>query len=55
MLLYHPLINPSVNLAADILLVNGIPKLVVANEEADAAAGSLTLSFFFFLNQRYFL
>ena len=38
MLLYHPLINPRVNLPADILPVNGIPKLVIANEEADAAA-----------------
>ena len=29
---YHPLINPIVN-PADILPVNGIPKLVIANEE----------------------
>jgi hypothetical protein len=33
---YHPLINPIVN-PADILPVNGIPKLVMANEE-DAVA-----------------
>jgi len=30
---YHPLINPRVN-PADILPVNGIPKLVITNEEA---------------------
>jgi hypothetical protein len=34
---YHPFINPIVN-PADILPVNGIPKLVVANEEAVTAA-----------------
>jgi hypothetical protein len=34
---YHPLIIPRVN-PADILPVNGIPKLVTANEEAVAAA-----------------
>jgi hypothetical protein len=34
---YHPLINPRVN-PADILPVNGIPKLDIANEEAVAAA-----------------
>ena len=33
---YHPFINPIVN-PADILPVNGIPKLVIANEEAVAA------------------
>jgi hypothetical protein len=32
----HPFINPIVN-PADILPVNGIPKLVIANEEAVAA------------------
>jgi hypothetical protein len=36
---YHPLINPIVNPTADILLpVNVIPKLLIANEEAVAAA-----------------
>jgi hypothetical protein len=39
--LYHPFINPIVN-PADILPVNGIPKLVIANEEAVAAAGPLS-------------
>jgi hypothetical protein len=34
---YHPLINPIVN-PADILPVNGIPKPVIANEEAVVAA-----------------
>ena len=34
---HHPLINPIVN-PADILPVRGIPKLVIANEEAVAAA-----------------
>ena len=34
---YHPFINPIVN-PADILPVRGIPKLVIANEEAVAAA-----------------
>jgi hypothetical protein len=34
---YHPFINPIVN-PADILPVNGIPKLVIANEEAVVAA-----------------
>ena len=34
---YHPLINPRVN-PADIIPVNGIPKLVIANEEVVAAA-----------------
>jgi len=34
---YHPSINPIVN-PADILPVNGIPKLVIANEEAVAVA-----------------
>ena len=34
---YHPFINPIVN-PADILPVSGIPKLVIANEEAVAAA-----------------
>jgi hypothetical protein len=33
----HPLINPTVN-PADILPVRGIPKLVIANEEAVVAA-----------------
>ena len=33
---YHHLINPRVN-PADILPVSGIPKLVIANEEAVAA------------------
>jgi hypothetical protein len=33
----HPLMNPIVN-PADILSVNGIPKLVIANEDAVAAA-----------------
>ena len=33
---HHPLINPIVN-PADMLPVNGIPKLVIANEEAVAA------------------
>ncbi|MDQ3975543.1 MAG: hypothetical protein M3264_03360 [Thermoproteota archaeon] len=32
---YHPLINPIVNPAADILPVNGIPKIVIANDEND--------------------
>jgi hypothetical protein len=36
LLCYHPLINPRVN-PADILPVRGIPKLVIANEEAIAA------------------
>ena len=31
---HHPFINPIVN-PADILPVNGIPKLVIASEEAD--------------------
>ena len=39
---YHPLINPRVN-PADILPVNGIPKLVIANEEVVAAAWASTL------------
>jgi hypothetical protein len=39
---YHPLINPIVN-PADILPVNGIPKVVIANEEAVAAAWPSTL------------
>jgi hypothetical protein len=34
-LLYHPFINPIVN-PADILSVNGMPKSVIANEEAVA-------------------
>jgi hypothetical protein len=34
---YYPFINPIVN-PADILPVRGIPKLVIANEEAVAAA-----------------
>jgi hypothetical protein len=38
---YHPLINPIVN-PADILPVNGIPKLVTANEEAVAATWLLS-------------
>ena len=33
---YHPFINPIVN-PADILPVNGIPKLVIANEEEAVA------------------
>jgi hypothetical protein len=33
----HPFINPIAN-PADILPVNGIPKLFIANEEAVAAA-----------------
>ena len=33
----HPLINPIVN-PADMLPVNGMPKLVIDNEEAVAAA-----------------
>ena len=37
---YHPFINPIVN-PADILSVNGIPKLVIANEDAVAAAAML--------------
>ena len=41
---YHPFINPIVN-PADILPVNGIPKLVIANEEeADAAAAAIRAS-----------
>ena len=39
---HHPLINPIVN-PADILPVNGIPKLVIANEAAAAAWLSLTV------------
>jgi hypothetical protein len=35
----HPLINPIVN-PADILPVRGIPKLVIADEEAVAAAAA---------------
>jgi hypothetical protein len=35
---YHPLINPIVNPAAEILPVNGIPKIVIANDENVAAA-----------------
>ena len=31
---YHPLINPRVNPIADILPLNGMSKLVIANEEA---------------------
>ena len=38
---YHPFINPIVN-PADILPVNGIPKLVIANEEAVVAAWLLS-------------
>jgi hypothetical protein len=38
---YHLLINPRVN-PADILPVNGIPKLVIANEEVVAAAWLLS-------------
>jgi hypothetical protein len=34
---HHPFINPIVN-PADILPVNGIPKLVIANEEEAVAA-----------------
>ena len=34
---YHPFINPIVN-PADILPVRGIPRLVIANEEAVAVA-----------------
>ncbi len=34
---YHPFRNPIVN-PADILPVNGIPKLVIANEDAVTAA-----------------
>jgi len=34
----HPLMNPIVNPTADILSVNGIPKLVIANEDAVATA-----------------
>jgi hypothetical protein len=34
---YHPLINPRVK-PAYILSVNGIPKFVIANDEAVAAA-----------------
>jgi hypothetical protein len=34
---YYPFINPIVN-PADILPVNGIPKLVIAKEEAVAVA-----------------
>jgi hypothetical protein len=37
---YHPFINPIVN-PADILSVNGIPKLVIANEDDVAAAAIL--------------
>jgi hypothetical protein len=37
----YPLINPIVN-PDDILPVNGIPKLVIANEEAVAAAWLLS-------------
>jgi hypothetical protein len=37
---YHPFINPIVN-PADILPVRGIPKLVIANEEAVEAAAWL--------------
>ena len=39
---YHPLINPRVN-PADILPVNGIPKLVIDNSEAVAAAWLLSI------------
>ena len=35
---YHPLINPIVNTAAEILPVNEIPKIVIANDENVAAA-----------------
>ena len=37
----HPLMNPIVN-PADMLSVNGIPKLVIANEDAVAAAANRT-------------
>jgi hypothetical protein len=37
---YHPFINPIVN-PADILSVNGIPKLVIANEDDVAAVAIL--------------
>jgi hypothetical protein len=37
---YHPFINPIVN-PADILSVNGISKLVIANEDAVAGAAIL--------------
>ena len=40
---YHPLINPIVNPADILLPVNGIPKLLIANEEAAAAWTSPTL------------
>jgi hypothetical protein len=36
---YHPFINPIVN-PADILPVNGIPKLVIANEEEAVTAAA---------------
>jgi hypothetical protein len=39
---YHPLINPIVN-PADILPVKGIPKLVIANEDAVATAWTSTI------------
>src|SRR5215203_4375325 len=35
---YHPLINPIVNPADILLPVNGIPKLLIANEEEAVAA-----------------
>jgi hypothetical protein len=38
---YHPFINPIVN-TADILSVNGIPKLVIVNEDAVAAVANCT-------------
>jgi hypothetical protein len=39
---HHPLINPIVN-PADMLPVNGMPKLVIANEEAIAAVWLLSI------------
>jgi hypothetical protein len=38
---YHPFINPITN-TADILSVNGIPKLVIANEDAVVAEANCT-------------
>jgi hypothetical protein len=39
----YPLINPRVNLNADILPVNRIPKFVIANEEDVATAWPFAL------------
>ena len=41
--LQYPLINPRVNLNGDVIPVNGIQKIVIANEEAVVVAWASTL------------